>query len=164
MTAPESTVVTGRLIHDGEMTTGWVEVTGDRISALGPGAPPDLVASDPIAGSNPESKSTSTARIEAGDGWILPGLVDIHAHGGGGWSLEDGVDAARQAAAFHGSRGTTSLVASLVSGPRSHLLATVSELAPWCTTTHWPGCTWKARTWPCPGAAPTTRRACAHPT
>jgi len=103
------TVVTGRMVLDATVVEGRIEVTGDRIS--------DVAVSGP---------ASATARTDL----IVPGLVDVHAHGGGGWSVEDGVDAARQAAAFHRSRGTTSLVASLVSGSRAHLRATVGALAP----------------------------------
>jgi N-acetylglucosamine-6-phosphate deacetylase len=106
-------VVTGRMVLDDQVVEGWVEVLGDRISGVGVGSP-----------------APAAARVDAGNAWILPGLVDIHAHGGGGWSVEGGVDDARQAAAFHRSRGTTSLVASLVSGTRAHLLSTVTTLAP----------------------------------
>ena len=48
--------------------------------------------------------------------YVLPGLVDLHCHGGGGASFPDAVDAAtaRVAVAEHLRHGTTSLVASLV--------------------------------------------------
>lgn len=50
------------------------------------------------------------------DRLLLPGLVDVHCHGGGGASFPDSEDAttARKAAAEHLDHGTTSLVASLV--------------------------------------------------
>jgi N-acetylglucosamine-6-phosphate deacetylase len=50
------------------------------------------------------------------DGLILPGLVDIHCHGGGGQSFPDAVsvEQAMVAVMEHRRHGTTSLVASLV--------------------------------------------------
>lgn len=50
------------------------------------------------------------------EGHVLPGLVDLHCHGGGGASFPDAADAeaARTAVAEHRRHGTTSLVASLV--------------------------------------------------
>jgi len=62
---------------------------------------------------------------------ILPGLIDIHCHGGGGHSFAttDPVEAAA-AAAYHASAGTTRVVASLVTASREDLLRQVRALAP----------------------------------
>ncbi|QHT58177.1 amidohydrolase family protein [Cellulomonas sp. H30R-01] len=64
-------------------------------------------------------------------GTLLPGLVDVHCHGGGGASFPDAVDVgtARTAAHEHLRHGTTSLVASLVTAPRDVLLARTAVLA-----------------------------------
>lgn len=64
-------------------------------------------------------------------GWVLPGFVDVHCHGGGGFSLANGdPESARGAAAFHASRGTTTLVASLVSSTHGFLLGATRALKP----------------------------------
>lgn len=48
--------------------------------------------------------------IDAGDGYIVPGFVDLHVHGGGGADFMDGTDEAfATALAAHGRHGTTSL-------------------------------------------------------
>jgi len=62
---------------------------------------------------------------------LLPGLVDLHDHGGGGASFPDATDegAVRTAADEHLRHGTTSLVASLVTAPRDILLARTALLA-----------------------------------
>ena len=62
---------------------------------------------------------------------ILPGLIDIHCHGGGGHSFAttDPAEAAA-AAAYHTSAGTTRVVASLVTASREDLLRQVRTLAP----------------------------------
>ncbi len=62
---------------------------------------------------------------------LLPGLVDLHDHGGGGASFPDAddADAARVAVREHLAHGTTSLVASLVTAPRDVLLARTAMLA-----------------------------------
>jgi N-acetylglucosamine-6-phosphate deacetylase len=53
-----------------------------------------------------------------GTGWIVPGFVDLHVHGGGGHSFTTGdPDSARAAARFHGRHGTTTMLASLVTSP-----------------------------------------------
>jgi len=64
-------------------------------------------------------------------GTVLPGLVDLHCHGGGGASFPDATDAAtvRRAVDEHRRHGTTSLVASLVTAPRDVLLARTALLA-----------------------------------
>lgn len=62
---------------------------------------------------------------------ILPGLVDIHNHGGGGASFPDAEneESALIAAQEHLQHGTTSLVASLVTADRQTLLERTRILA-----------------------------------
>jgi N-acetylglucosamine-6-phosphate deacetylase len=62
---------------------------------------------------------------------VLPGLVDLHDHGGGGASFPDAGDAdtARVAVREHLAHATTSLVASLVTAPRDVLLERTAMLA-----------------------------------
>lgn len=65
------------------------------------------------------------------DATLLPGLVDLHCHGGGGASFPDAQDAdeVRTAADEHLRHGTTSLVASLVTAPPDVLLSRTALLA-----------------------------------
>lgn len=65
------------------------------------------------------------------DDLLLPGLVDVHCHGGGGASFPDAADAdeVRTAAHEHLRHGTTSLVASLVTADRDVLLERTALLA-----------------------------------
>lgn len=69
--------------------------------------------------------------VEPWDGVILPGLVDLHCHGGGGVSFPDCSDAeeARRGAREHLLHGTTSLVASLVTASPDELRARTALLA-----------------------------------
>lgn len=50
-------------------------------------------------------------------GWLTPGLIDAHCHGGGGVSFSDTTGSSRivRAIGAHRRRGTTALIASLVS-------------------------------------------------
>ena len=66
---------------------------------------------------------------------ILPGLIDIHCHGGGGHSFTttDPAEAAA-AAAYHASAGTTGVIASLVTAAPVDLLRQVRALAPLAAT------------------------------
>lgn len=111
-------VLTGRVVTPlAVLDDGAVVLDGDRIAWVGPrvDAP---TAGFPDAG-------------PAGTGTILPGLVDLHDHGGGGASFPDATsaDEARAAAHEHLRHGTTSLVASLVTAPRDVLLARTATLA-----------------------------------
>ena len=44
--------------------------------------------------------------------YIIPGFVDLHCHGGGGFDTMDGVHAIQNMSNYHLSRGTTSLLAT----------------------------------------------------
>jgi N-acetylglucosamine-6-phosphate deacetylase len=62
---------------------------------------------------------------------ILPGLLDIHCHGGGGHSFATADPAeALAAAAYHASAGTTGVIASLVTAAPGELRRQVRALAP----------------------------------
>ncbi|MCS7059079.1 MAG: N-acetylglucosamine-6-phosphate deacetylase [Meiothermus sp.] len=54
---------------------------------------------------------------------ILPGLVDLHVHGGGGADVMGGEAALRRMARFHAQHGTTALLATTVTAPLEDLEA-----------------------------------------
>lgn len=118
---PAPIVLTGRVVTpDGVLDDGVVVVDGERLAWVGPRA-------DAEAAGYP-------ATAPADEVTLLPGLVDLHDHGGGGASFPDATsaDEARVAAREHLRHGTTSLVASLVTAPRDVLLdraATLADLA-----------------------------------
>ena len=92
-------------------TRGWIEVAEGRIIACGPGEPPHT----------PD---------ETVDGWLTPGFVDPHAHGGGGASfVTDDPAEVDTVLAAHRAVGTTTMVASLVTGSIPDLLRQVTLLA-----------------------------------
>lgn len=68
----------------------------------------------------------------AAGNYILPGLVDVHSHGGGGASIPDIKDpqTAITALTEHRRHGTTSYVASLVTAGPESLRESVKVLAP----------------------------------
>lgn len=103
----------GRVVTvDAVLDDGIVELDGERISWVGDAAArPDL--------SVPRSEST-----------ILPGMVDLHCHGGGGASFPDATGATVGAAVAHHRRsGTTTMLASLVSAPAEVLVRQAPMLA-----------------------------------
>lgn len=97
---------------DGVLRPGWVDTQGNRILAVGAGAPP------------------RPADHDFADAVVVPGFVDIHVHGGGGASYtEPSADEIHRAATFHRSHGTTTTLASLVTAPPAPLLTQVRALA-----------------------------------
>lgn len=69
---------------------------------------------------------------ENAKGYVIPGVIDIHCHGGGGASFPDGTDPAaiRTAIAAHLEKGTTGMLASLVS--MVDPLPVINALVPFC--------------------------------
>jgi N-acetylglucosamine-6-phosphate deacetylase len=110
-------VLTGaRLVSaDHDLDGAWVEVRGDRISRVGDrrSGPPD-----------------GLPRVDVSGLVLVPGLVDVHQHGGGGGSYGSGPGPAARAVAFHRAQGTTTSVASLVSAPLPDLHRQLADLAP----------------------------------
>ncbi|MDX3861275.1 N-acetylglucosamine-6-phosphate deacetylase [Streptomyces europaeiscabiei] len=82
-----------------------------------------------IAANPPENAHT----IDVRDHWVVPGFVDIHNHGGGGASFTSGtVDDVLHGIRTHRLHGTTTLVASTVTGDMdglAHRAGLLSELA-----------------------------------
>jgi N-acetylglucosamine-6-phosphate deacetylase len=101
---------------DRVLRPGWVEVDADQVVAVGQG--------------EDESRGDGTADLDLGDVLVVPGFVDVHCHGGGGAVFGDDVDLARAAAATHLAHGTTTLMASLVTGPRAQIAREIAALAP----------------------------------
>lgn len=102
----------------GATEDAWVAGAGGRIQARGTGGG--------------WRRHTQGAHVVDGRGaHLTPGFVDIHVHGGGGASHEDGAEAILRALGAHAAHGTTRTVVSLVSNPLPALaasLATVAEL------------------------------------
>ncbi|MFI0371564.1 N-acetylglucosamine-6-phosphate deacetylase [Actinomadura sp. 1N219] len=68
--------------------------------------------------------------IDLGGRHIVPGFVDMHVHGGAGASYQLGrPDEVRSAAGYHLAHGTTTTIASLVTGAPDDLASAVASLA-----------------------------------
>ena len=97
---------------DALLEPGWVEVHDDRVVGVGAGTPPRPTDHD------------------LADATVAPGFVDTHCHGGGGASLVGAdPDAVATFVASHRAHGTTTLVASLVTGALPDLERDVRALA-----------------------------------
>jgi N-acetylglucosamine-6-phosphate deacetylase len=106
----------GRVVTpEGVLDPGWIQLNGSVIHAVG-------------AGEVPDQAGVETADLSGR--WVLPGFVDMHVHGGGGFSFTEGTSTgARRAAEFHRSHGSTTIVASLVTAPVAELEARAAMLA-----------------------------------
>ncbi|ARJ04676.1 N-acetylglucosamine-6-phosphate deacetylase [Cnuibacter physcomitrellae] len=69
---------------------------------------------------------------DAQGAWLTPGFLDLHCHGAGGSSFDDGADAIRSGLAVHRAHGTTRSVVSLVSAPLPTLADSLSTVADLC--------------------------------
>ncbi|ATE57740.1 N-acetylglucosamine-6-phosphate deacetylase [Actinosynnema pretiosum] len=107
------TLAGGRVVTpDGVLDDGWVAVRDGRIAAVGSGTAPEGPVTD------------------LGGALLVPGFIDIHCHGGGGEAFTSGdPDKVRKAADAHRRRGTTTMLASLVSRPVPELAGQVAALA-----------------------------------
>lgn len=102
-----------RLVDHGRITErGWLLVEDGRIRRRGSG----------------DTWRPATTVHDAAGGYLCPGFVDIHCHGGGGHSSEDGIEHVHGLADFHRRRGTTSLVVSLATAPFDELLARLDTI------------------------------------
>ncbi|MEV7615784.1 N-acetylglucosamine-6-phosphate deacetylase [Streptomyces sp. NPDC089799] len=106
-----STVLSGAtvVLPTGTVANGRVIVTGDR-----------------IAGSAPEG----AALVDLSGHWLVPGFVDMHNHGGGGASFTSGTaEDVLRGVRTHREHGTTTLVASTVTGDLDELARRAGLLA-----------------------------------
>jgi N-acetylglucosamine-6-phosphate deacetylase len=54
--------------------------------------------------------------------YIVPGFIDVHVHGGGGFDTMDGIAGIRGMAAFHAKHGTTGLLATTITNPWQNVI------------------------------------------
>jgi N-acetylglucosamine-6-phosphate deacetylase len=119
LAVPDRVLLTGRVVlPDQVVVDGAVAVEQGTVRYAGPRA------------SLPQSWSAE----HIPSGWpggltLLPGLVDIHCHGGLGGEFGPDLGGARAAAAYHHASGTTSVVGSLVSAPAETLVEGARVLA-----------------------------------
>jgi N-acetylglucosamine-6-phosphate deacetylase len=107
-------IAAGAMVIDGQVCRpGWVHTSGRRIVACGAGSPP---------GPGP-----GPGDVDLADCVVVPGFIDMHVHGGGGASFNDGDGGL--VAGFHRGHGTTSMLASLVTAAPADLMIAVRTLA-----------------------------------
>lgn len=124
VSAPRSTIIhSARLVDGGTVSdNAWVQFIGTRVAATGVNA-----------GWRAHSSGHQNELIvDAAGSWLTPGFIDIHGHGGGGASYDDGAAQILTARALHRAHGTTRAVISLVTAPMDVLLARLELVAKLC--------------------------------
>ncbi|MFF4225914.1 N-acetylglucosamine-6-phosphate deacetylase [Streptomyces sp. L500] len=107
----ERTVLTGAsvVLPTGVAEGARVTIEGDRIA---------------------ENAPREAKELDLTGHWIVPGFVDIHVHGGGGASFSSGdAEEALTAIRTHRAHGTTTMVASTVTGDLDDLARQAAALA-----------------------------------
>ncbi|HEX3976634.1 MAG TPA: N-acetylglucosamine-6-phosphate deacetylase [Solirubrobacteraceae bacterium] len=98
---PARLLAGGRVVTpEGVLTSAWVHVDGDAIASVDSRQP-----------------AVDAPVVDLEGAWLLPGLVDLHMHGGGGHSVADSREAMEGAVAFHRRHGTTATLVSLMTAP-----------------------------------------------
>ncbi|MCI3221430.1 N-acetylglucosamine-6-phosphate deacetylase [Streptomyces sp. NP-1717] len=113
----ESTVLTGArvVLPTGIVENGRVSVEGGRITEAGPAAPS-------TGDAPPSPGAAAPGALDLTGHWVVPGFVDMHNHGGGGASFTSGsADDVLRGVRTHQEHGTTTLLASTVTGEMDFL-------------------------------------------
>ena len=112
------------VVHSARLVSGfdtvpdsWVRFEGDRVAARG------------IGDAWRESLTPETAVTDAAGRLLVPGFIDIHCHGAGGASVDDGEQAIGTALAVHIAHGTTRSVLSLVTAGVEPLATRLETIA-----------------------------------
>jgi N-acetylglucosamine-6-phosphate deacetylase len=95
---------------DGVLDGGWVSTAGGRITGIGTG-------------------SAADGTRDLHGGWLLPGYIDVHVHGGGGFDATASPDDMAAAVAFHRRHGSTRTLVSLVTAPVPQLVKQLGWVA-----------------------------------
>jgi N-acetylglucosamine-6-phosphate deacetylase len=119
VTAPQTTRLAGRLVTASTVVEdGVLVVDGDTIRYAGPASELPAPWRDvPVFDTGP------------GRATLLPGLVDVHCHGGAGGEFGAAADSAATAVRHHHVHGTTTLLGSLVSATAEEMVAGVRTCA-----------------------------------
>src|SRR5262245_33443184 len=94
MKMPPSVIRGTLILPDRLLDSGGLRIEHGRIVEVGPAA----------------AMPHGSSEIDAGDGYVVPGFVDLHVHGGAGADFMDGTaEAFATALAAHARHGTTSM-------------------------------------------------------
>ena len=102
------------VLPDGLIDNGMVVCDGSRIVSVG----------------HRKRQAKSVEVVDAGGGFISPGFVDIHVHGGAGADFMDGTaDAVRTSCDAHARHGTTMIFPTTTTGSFEQIMAMIDACA-----------------------------------
>ena len=94
-----------KIITEKEIVSGEVAVENGKITAV-----------------QPQIDTPQSAQIIDGGGrYLSPGFIDLHVHGGGGYSAMGGRDAVVKMCEAHAKHGTTSILPTTLAAPIAQL-------------------------------------------
>jgi len=112
-----------RILTPAGVLAGEVRIDAGRIVAVAPADDSRGIAAD-----GPAADGFGEA-IDLGRDWIVPGLIDLHVHGGGGAQFNttdpDEVTAAMR---FHAAHGATGMLATTVAAPPAQLAGALAAI------------------------------------
>ena len=118
MSIPATVIHSARIVSGRDtVSDAWVRFDGDRVRARGTG------------GAWREELPDGASVTDAAGRHLVPGFIDLHCHGAGGASFEEGTAAIETALAVHSAHGTTRSVLSLVTAPVAVLAGRLETIA-----------------------------------
>jgi N-acetylglucosamine-6-phosphate deacetylase len=121
VSTPSTVIHSARLVSGRDtVADAWVRFEGDRVAARG------------IGDDWRTALDADTTVTDAAGRTLVPGFIDLHCHGAGGASVEEGEAAIERALAVHTAHGTTRSILSLVTAPVEVLeghLETIARVA-----------------------------------
>jgi N-acetylglucosamine-6-phosphate deacetylase len=116
--APVTVIHSARLVSGTDsVPDAWVRFDGDLVAARG------------IGDDWREGLPADAAVTDAAGRVLVPGFIDLHCHGAGGGSVEDGEAGIATTLAVHRAHGTTRSVLSLVTASIDDLAARLEAIA-----------------------------------
>lgn len=117
--SPSTTVIhSARLVSSGGIVIdAWVRFDGDRVGARG------------IGDTWRDGLPAAAEVTDAAGRFLTPGFIDLHCHGAGGASVDEGAAAIERTLSVHNAHGTTRSVLSLVTASVDRLVPQLEAIA-----------------------------------
>ena len=80
--------------------------------------------------------SEGEARLSSDLPLILPGFIDLHVHGGGGYDTMEAGDSVTRISRLHAKHGTTSMLATTMTAPMADISRAMAAMGDACRTHH----------------------------
>jgi N-acetylglucosamine-6-phosphate deacetylase len=114
------------VLDEGLIPNGSVVIEEGKIQSVGPGEN----GGQAHERMDEQIDKRLAERIDVQDGYVFPGFIDLHLHGGDSCDFRDGSDEAyRRISSYHAKHGTTSLLATVGSHPLEKLPDVLSHAA-----------------------------------